>query len=506
MAVAAGTPATVLMERAGAGVARSAARLVDGRRRSAECIAIFCGPGNNGGDGFVAARRLTNEGFTVKLGLLGERADLRHEAAWAAEGWAGGVAPFNAIALDDADLAIDAIFGAGLSRDVDGVAKDTILRLNDWTRRTGKPILAVDVPSGINGTTGHIQGVAIEAAATVTFFRLKPGQILLPGRLNCGDVELLDIGIPEAALAQIAPKTFVNVPHMWGGLFPRPRIDGHKYSRGHALILSGGRAHTGAARLAARGALRIGAGLVTVATPSDALAIHATALTAVMTAVCDSSDDLAGILADTRKNAAVIGPGLGVGKSTRDIVLAVLAAGGAQAPRRGIVLDADALTSFAGEPMRLAEAIAASHCAVVLTPHDGEFARLFATKEGEVRDHPATELLLSHSKLERCRAAAALMRATLVLKGADTVVADSQGRATIAQNAPPWLATAGSGDVLAGIIAGLMAQGMPAFEAASAAVYLHAAAAQNFGPGLISEDLPENLPAALRHVFEDVPV
>ena len=508
LAVAAGTPAITLMERAGTAVARAAARLVGGRRRrTAERIAIFCGPGNNGGDGFVAARHLADEGFEVRLGLLGSRADLRNEAAWAAGQWGGAVLPFDAVEVEDADLVIAAIFGAGLTREVDGLAKATILRLNDWTRRTGRPILAVDVPSGIDGSSGQVRGAAIEAAATVTFFRLKPGHILLPGRLHCGDIELVDIGIPESVLADIAPRTFVNAPPVWTPQFPRPRIDGHKYSRGHALILSGGRAHTGAARLAARGALRAGAGLVTVATPSDALAIHATALTAIMTLVCDSADDLSIILADPRKNALVIGPALGVGKSTRDLVLAALAApAGTPAQPRAIVLDADALTSFAGEPMRLAEAIATSPSSVVLTPHDGEFARLFATKEGELRDHPATASLVSPSKLERSRAAAALMRAVIVLKGADSVVADADGRATIAQNAPPWLATAGSGDVLAGMIAGLLAQGMPAFEAASAAVYLHAAAAQNFGPGLISEDLPENLPAALRQIFENASV
>ena len=490
------------MERAGTALARAAARLVAVRRHSGGRIAIFCGPGNNGGDGFVAARHLAAGGFEVGLGLLGSRAELSGDAAWAADGWTGSVASLDAVELEDADLAIDALFGAGLSRDVEGNAKKAIVRLNEWTRRTGKPIIAVDIPSGIDGSSGQVRGIAVEASFTMTFFRLKPGHILLPGRLHCGETELVDIGIPDDVLTQINPQTFINSPSVWAACFPRPRIEGHKYSRGHTLILSGDRAHTGAARLAARGALRAGAGLVTVATPSEALPIHAAALTAIMTTTCEGPDELAQILSDRRKNALVIGPGVGVGKAARDMVLAALARRGDVAqPPRGIVLDADALTSFAGEPQRLAEAIAASDCAVVLTPHDGEFARLFATKEGEVRDHPATELLVSGSKLNRARGAAALMRATIVLKGADTVVADAQGRATIAQNAPPWLATAGSGDVLAGIIAALLAQGMPSFEAASAAVYFHGAAAQNFGPGLISEDIPENLPAVFRQIF-----
>jgi len=502
LTIEAGTPGTILMERAGAAVARAAARLVAARRRPAGRIAVFCGPGNNGGDGFVAARHLVAEGFDVRLALLGARADLRGDAAAAAASWTGPVLPFEAVEVEDADLVIDAIFGAGLGRNVEGAAKNAILRLNEWTQRSGKLILAVDIPSGIDGSTGQVRGVAINASVTITFFRLKPGHILLPGRIHCSDIELVDIGIVSDVLEQIAPQTCLNSPSVWMARFPRLRVDGHKYSRGHALILSGGRVHTGAARLAARGALRTGAGLVTVATPNEALAIHAAALTAIMTAICDGPEDLAQILADRRKNALVIGPGLGVGKSTRDLVLTALVAGETATPLRGIVLDADALTSFTGEPMRLAEAIAASNCSVVLTPHDGEYARLFATKEGEGRDHPATEELSSHSKLARARAAAALMQATIVLKGADTVVADPHGRATIAQNAPPWLATAGSGDVLAGIIAGLIAQGMPSFEAASAAVYLHAAAARSFGPGLIAEDIPENLPHALRQLLE----
>jgi ADP-dependent NAD(P)H-hydrate dehydratase / NAD(P)H-hydrate epimerase len=497
LTIAAGTPGTVLMERAGAAIARTAARLA-ARQHPAGRIAIFCGPGNNGGDGFVAGRHLAAEGFDVRLALLGARSNLRGDAAAAAQGWSGPVLPFDAIELEDIDLAIAAIFGAGLARDIEGEAKDTILRLNEWARRTGKPIIAVDIPSGIDGSTGQIRGVAIEATLTVTFFRLKPGHILLPGRIHCGDIELVDIGISDNALSRIGPRAFINAPSVWIDHFPRLRIDGHKYSRGHALVLSGGRAHTGAARLSARGALRAGAGLVTVATPNEALPIHAAALTAIMTVICDGPEDLAQILSDARKNAVVIGPGLGVGKVTRDLVLAALSPG---ETARGIVLDADALTSFTGEPMRLAEAIATSGRPVVLTPHDGEFARLFATREGEGRDHPATENLSSKSKLARARAAAALMRATMVLKGADTVVADPQGRATIAQNAPPWLATAGSGDVLAGIIAGLLAQGMPAFEAASAAVYLHAACGRSFGPGLIAEDIPEQLPQALRQLI-----
>ncbi len=502
LTIASGIPGAVLMDRAGAAVAKAASRLL-ATRDPYDRIAVFCGPGNNGGDGFVAARTLKADGFKVSLGLLGQRESLKGDAAGAAQGWSDAILRFEDVPLEEADLAIVAIFGAGLARDIDGPARDAILRLNEWTRRTRKPIVAVDIPSGIDGSSGQVRGVAVEAAQTVTFFRLKPGHLLLPGHMHCGEISLVDIGIPDSVLNEIAPKTFANGPSVWNKHFPRPRIDGHKYNRGHALVLSGSLAHTGAARLAARGALRIGAGLVTVATPKDALAVHAAALTAVMTRVCDNTEDLVELLADRRKNAVVMGPGMGVGAKTRAMVLATLQSSAeSPKPQRAVVLDADALTSFAGESMRLAEAVKSSGKPVVLTPHDGEFAQLFAAKEGELRDHPDIAQLASPSKLARARAGAALMGAVLLLKGADTVVADPQGRATIGHAAPPWLATAGSGDVLAGMIGGLLAQSMPAFEAASAAVWLHAAAAREFGPGLISEDISEYLPPVLRHLLE----
>jgi hydroxyethylthiazole kinase-like uncharacterized protein yjeF len=503
LTIASGIPGAVLMDRAGAAVAKAASRLLGARDPYEGRIAVFCGPGNNGGDGFVAARYLKADGFKVSLGLLGQAESLKGDAANAAQGWSDAILRFEDVPLEEADLAIAAIFGAGLDRDVDGPAREAILRLNEWTRRTRNPIVAVDIPSGIDGSSGQVRGAAVEATQTVTFFRLKPGHLLFPGHMHCGEISLVDIGIPDRVLTEIAPKTFLNEPAVWSLHFPRPRIDGHKYNRGHALVLSGSLAHTGAARLAARGALRIGAGLVTVATPKDALAVHAAALTSVMTRVCDSVEDLVELLTDRRKNAIVMGPGMGVGAKTRDMVLATLRTGAdSPKPQRAVVLDADALTSFAGESMRLAEAVKSSNKPVVLTPHDGEFAQLFAAKEGELRDHQDIAQLASPSKLARARAGAALIGAVLVLKGGDTVVADPQGRATIGHDAPPWLATAGSGDVLAGLIGGLLAQSMPAFEAASAAVWLHAAAAREFGPGLISEDIPEYLPLVLRRLLD----
>jgi ADP-dependent NAD(P)H-hydrate dehydratase / NAD(P)H-hydrate epimerase len=509
LTIASGTPGSVLMEQAGAAVADEAARLVPRAGR----VAIFCGPGNNGGDGFVAARLLARQEFAVELGLLGAREQLRGDAALAAKSWTGKILAVEELDLDSADLAIDALFGAGLARDLDGPAKALVLRLNEWTQRTKRPILAVDVASGIDGSSGQIRGAAINAARTVTFFRRKPGHLLLPGRINCGGTVIADIGIKSDVLAAIAPKTFANCPALWQQTFPIPRVNGHKYSRGHAVVLSGGPAQTGAARLAARGALRAGAGLVTIATPSDALCVHAAALTAIMTRVCDNADDLTGLLADRRKNTLVMGPGLGVGEKTRALVRAALNTGEPGALAAAVVLDADALTSFEDEAYGLAQMIRRRGGRVVLTPHDGEYARLFgrAGQNDQSQwfglDTPEQVLpalfdgLRSKSKLDRARSAAALSGAVVVLKGPDTVVADPEGSATIAEDLPPWLATAGSGDVLAGIVGGLLAQSMPLFEAASAAVWLHGAAARHFGPGLIAEDIPENLPPVLQALF-----
>jgi hydroxyethylthiazole kinase-like uncharacterized protein yjeF len=333
-------------------------------------------------------------------------------------------------------------------------------------------------------------GTAVRATESVTFFRRKPGHLLLPGRLHCGALTVADIGIPETVLKRVRPHIFANAPALWAELFPVPRPAAHKYSRGHALVVSGGLSHTGAGRLAARGALRAGAGLVTIASPSDALAVNAAASLAVMVRSVDTDGALAEMLADPRINAVVLGPGGGVGPRLRQMVLAALTG------ERAVVLDADALMTFAEDGEALFSAIRARQGApTVLTPHEGEFARLFKKADR------LTEL---SSKCDRAIVAAASAGATILLKGADTVVASPPGRVSIADNAPPWLATAGSGDVLAGMVAGLMAQGMPAFEAASAAVWLHGEAGNEAGPGLIAEDLPEALRAVYRRLFVDL--
>jgi hydroxyethylthiazole kinase-like uncharacterized protein yjeF len=353
----------------------------------------------------------------------------------------------------------------------------------------GAPVLSVDLPSGVNGTTGAVMGIAVRAAETVTFFRKKPAHLLLPGRIHCGRVRVADIGIDARVLAEIRPRTFENMPQAWRKSFPVPKIDGHKYARGHAVVASGDIAATGAARLSARGALRAGAGLVTLASPRDALAVNASALTAVMVRAIDTPGEFAELLTDKRFNASAIGPGAGLGQRTRDFVLTALSA------KRRLVLDADALTSFADAPDHLFEAIKASDGPqVVLTPHEGEFPRLFSDISNK---YP------QRSKLERVRAAAERSGAVVLLKGPDTVVASPDGRAAIAANAPPWLATAGAGDVLTGMIAGMLAQGVAAFEAATIGVWMHGEAAREAGPGLIAEDLPETLPAVTRRLYDE---
>ncbi|MGQ3672793.1 NAD(P)H-hydrate dehydratase [Xanthobacter sp. TB0136] len=474
-AVEMGVPSLVLMENAGQAVARCTARHLGapeaegGRKR----VFVLCGPGNNGGDGFVAARLLAGQGYDVRLALLGDVTALVGDAAENARLWTGAVEQPEALDLTRADVIVDALFGAGLGRDLDGAARALVERIAS----SGRPVIAVDLPSGVDGASGAVRGCSVLAVATVTFFRRKPGHMLEPGRSLCGAVDVVDIGIPEAVLHDVQPDTFVNHPSFWEAAFPVPRESGHKYDRGHTVVVSGSVWTSGAARLAARAALRGGAGLVTVACPRESLPLHASSYAALMLRPMESADDLAHLLEDRRLHTVVLGPGLGVGPQTcRKIEVA--------APGRRLVLDADALTSFAGRHEDLAGFVERSE-ATVITPHEGEFARLFSA---------VPQVQAACGKLARARAAAATLGAVVVLKGADTVVAAPDGRATIAENAPPFLATAGAGDVLAGFIAALLSQGMPAFEAASAAVWLHGEAAHEVGAGLIADDLPDALP------------
>jgi hydroxyethylthiazole kinase-like uncharacterized protein yjeF len=480
--IAGGTSGIALMERAGRAVAdRVAAGHPLGTR-----IFVACGSGNNGGDGFVAARILSERGYGVRLALLGSREALLGDAAEAARQWGGEIEPMNADALHGAGVIVDALFGAGLSRPLTGLARqavEAVARAAD----AGVPVIAVDLPSGIDGACGKVRGAAVMASETVTFCRRKVGHLLMPGRLHTGKLWVADIGISDATVAAVDPKTFADEPSLWRAHFPIPRPDGHKYQRGHAIVGSGPMHATGAARLAARAALRAGAGLVTVVAEKAAIPVLAASLTAVMVREAKGAAGFTKLLSDPRLNAVLLGPGQGVGAATRALVLAAAKA------KRSLVLDADALTSFEGKTAELAKALSAVPVAVA-TPHEGEFKRLFN------REPQVIEI---ESKFERARLASKRLGAVVVLKGPDTVIASPDGRAAIAHNAPAWLATAGAGDVLAGFVLGLLSQGMPAFEAASAAVWLHGECAHEFGPGLVAEDLAETLPRIYRRLFEE---
>lgn len=479
LAVASGVPAERLMEAAGTAVAAAVMA-----RWSPRPTVVLAGPGNNGGDGFVAARHLAAAGWPIRVALLSARSTLSGQAALNADRWAGELVPLSVGALEGCALVIDALFGAGLTRPLGGIAREVIAALA--VRHL--PCVAVDIPSGVHGDSGQILGeseggIAPAAQLTVTFFRKKPGHLLLPGRICCGEVVVAEIGIPVAVLGRIELKAWENAPVLWRDRMPWPRPGDHKFSRGY-LVVCGGATMTGAARLAARAGQRVGAGIVSIAVPPESFAIYAAALQSILVRPIEDLFDFNVLMSDPRVTSVVIGPGNGVLPATRAQAKAALEAGKAS------VLDADALTIFSEPPQGPAElfqTIAASRGACVLTPHEGEFARLFASSG-----------LLRGNKLSSAVQAARLSGAIVVFKGFDTVIAAPDGRAVINSNAPATLATAGAGDVLGGLIGGLMAQGMAPFEAACAATWLHGAAAASHGPGLIAEDVIDRLPETLQ--------
>jgi len=466
-AIGAGTPGMELMEAAGAAVAST---IIERYRR--QPVVVLCGPGNNGGDGFVAARRLQSAGWPVRLGLLGRLDLLKGDAAKAAGMWKRPVEALSPSLLEGQPIVVDALFGAGLGRPIEGAAADVINRL----KGAATAVVAVDVPSGLHGDTGEVLGCAATADTTVTFFRAKPGHFSLEGRRLCGELLVADIGIPASVLDELKPSLWRNEPVLWSSLLRRGDLDDHKYKRGHLTVLGGATA-TGAARMAALAARRTGAGLVTIAVPRTAMTVYLATEPGNLIVESEADEAFGLLLADKRRNAVLIGPGSGANARTRQAVLATLAA------RRSLVLDADGVTAFADRPSDLFDAVGSP---VLLTPHAGEFRRLFP----DLADLPG--------KVDRTRRAAKRSGATVLLKGADTVIAGPDGRTVVNIHAPASLATAGSGDVLSGIASGLMAQGLAPLAAGAAATWIHGECAYRFGqPGLIAEDLIDCLPQAL---------
>lgn len=440
----AGTPGFTLMMRAGVGVACAIRR-----RYRPQPVLVACGPGNNGGDGFVIADDLRRHGWPVRVALLCEISALKGDAAEACALWSGPIEPLSPASLEGATLLVDAVFGAGLTRSLEGAAADLLSVARERVEAGPLISVAVDVPSGLDGDTGRARGAVCPADMTVTFHRRKPAHLIQPGRTLCGDVRVIDIGIIPDAIGDEAPVAQVPVAQMvgpgfehglgrgaGGGLFKAPGPADHKYTRGHVVIVAG--EMTGAARLAALAARRAGAGLVTVLAPPGCEALIAADAPGLIVAARPRPSELAGFL-DRRKAAAVIiGPGLGLGDEARALAEAVLASG---VP---VVLDADGLSVFAGDAAALSRAISGP---VILTPHGGEFARLFPDIQ-----------IAALGKLEAARRAADAVGATLLLKGPDTVIASPSRVPLILDGAPSVLATGGTGDVLAGIAGCLLGQ------------------------------------------------
>ncbi|PPB81644.1 hydroxyethylthiazole kinase-like uncharacterized protein yjeF/hydroxyethylthiazole kinase-like uncharacterized protein yjeF [Albidovulum inexpectatum] len=497
-----------LMERAGRGVVEAMFDQWPALARASFRTLVLCGPGNNGGDGFVIARILRQWGWAVDLLLLGSPDRLPPDARvnhdrWARIGPVGRLDLSAKLDLGGVDVVIDAVFGTGLSRpfEFDGLAQIAQVAARDipagesdhWP---GKRIavVAVDIPSGLCADSGRIlrrAGRAVpvgrRAHLTVTFHRPKLGHFLAEGPESCGRLVVKPIGLET----QPDPEPGIRLTVPPGGL---AKASGHKYRHGHALILGGPAGRGGAARLAARAALRIGAGLVTIGSPPEAMAENAARLDAVMLRPVKDAVELNALLEDPRINALCVGPGLGTGARERALVAAALAHRGAS-----LVLDADALTILAADGRNFA----ALRPDCVLTPHEGEFARLFPDIADRLRALP--EQGPAYSRLEAAREAARRAGCVVLLKGEDTIIADPSGRCRINSasygRAAPWLATAGSGDVLAGFVTGLMARGFDPFDAACAGAWLHVEAGRAFGPGLIAEDLPETLPCVLRRLL-----
>lgn len=503
-----------LMERAGRGVVEAVFEAWPALAQGAFRALVLCGPGNNGGDGFVVARLLAEEhGWLVDVYLYGEAEKLPPDARLNYERWCaiGEVRSLTDLerqtyvlqSVEDAGKTwiFDAIFGTGLTRPIGGELADVLGPLSKMSVGERPAIVSVDLPSGVCSDSGRILGLALPSEMTVTFHLPKRGHYLASAANGTGSLQVVDIGLPHRL-----PHPLKSVPlvassedegrETWllcgKDRTPRNVVTNHKYDHGHALILTGGSGKTGAARLAARGALRIGAGLVTLGVPGSAQMEVAAQITALMLRRIDGAEALAGALQDARLNALCLGPGLGVDRAGELVETALSAA-----HRPAVVLDADALTAFAEAPEVLFDLL---HDRCVLTPHGGEFARLFPDIAARLAETPTRGP--AYSKVDATRAAAERAGCVVLYKGADTVIASPFGACVVNSahydRAAPWLATAGSGDVLAGFITGLLARGLSPMDAAQTGAWLHVECALTFGPGLIAEDLPEQLPAVFR--------
>ena len=468
-AFARGLPSFEAMRRAGIAVADAIMARWSAHGRE---VHVLCGPGNNGGDGFIAAETLRAAGYRVVIHAVRGKSEYAGDAARAASLWQGDARTPDTTAfaaLDGSAIVVDALFGIGLDRALEGKTAALIEAIN----ASPATVIAVDIASGVQADDGRIMGVAIDADLTVTFNWRKRGQVLQPGASLCGEVLVADVGFDPADLAAVHPACALNAPALWSSEYPLPKPSDHKYQRGHAII-AGGAVMTGAARLAARAARRVGLGLLTLAVPREAWPIYASDQPgAIVRPVADRAA-FAALAGDERVSAILVGSGLEPDAGTDDLVRTCIALG------RPLVIDGGGLTALAGSG-----GLTAGHSEIVLTPHEGEFGRLFPDLVGRT------------SKVERASEAARRTGCIVLLKGSDTVIAAPDGTAIISDGAPPTLATAGSGDVLAGIVTGLLGLGMPAFSAASMGTWLHARAAEGFGIGLIAEDLPDRLPATL---------
>ena len=435
---------------------------------------IFAGAGNNGGDGLVIARALADAGWPVRVERVFPDKEWTGDADVAAQHWKGPLAPTTPDSLAGAELIVDAIFGTGLSRRPEGVAAELIEAINS----SGVPVVSVDIPSGLSGDRAAPEGAVVEADLTVTFHRLRPAHLLQPARQFCGEIVCADIGIPDHAPPEGDLVARWNHPGLWPAWPHSGAPDTHKHRKGRLAVLSGPAKATGAARMAAEAGLRAGAGLVTMLTPSGAALVNASHLTEVMIRSFKDVEDFLSGLDDIRATAAVLGPAAGKTDALKEIVIAALSR------PLPVVLDGDALSVFEDDPDHLLGHLRHHD---VITPHAGEFERLFPDLSDSALN-----------KIEAARAAADKAGCVVVYKGADSVIAVPGEIPRINTHASPALATAGTGDTLAGLIGGFLAQGAPAFDAASAAVWLHGEAGLRLGPGLIAGELADAMPGVMQ--------